>query len=69
VGTAILEPPLIPRGDPLSVRLEENEIGEEIEEPFVELKNKTESLLQKRCYPALILPHKHRDKVSDLEWK
>jgi len=49
--------------------LEENGIGDEIEEPFVELKNKTESLLQKRCYPALILPHKHRDKVSDLEWK
>jgi hypothetical protein len=69
VGTAILEPPLIPRGDPLSVRLEQNEIGGEIEEPFVDLKNKPESLLQKRYYPALILPHEHRDKISDLEWK
>jgi hypothetical protein len=37
VGIAILEPPLIPRGDPLSVLLEENEIGEELEESFSEL--------------------------------
>jgi hypothetical protein len=60
-GTKILEPTLIPRGEPSSVLREENKIGEEIEEPFekieepfVELKDKTKSLPQKKIVPRII---------------
>jgi hypothetical protein len=60
-GTEILEPTLIPRGEPSSVLREENKIGEEIEEPFekieepfVELKDKTKSLPQKKIVRRII---------------
>lgn len=60
-GTEILEPTLIPRGEPSSVLREENKIGEDIkkpfqkiEEPFAEPKDKTESLPQKKIVPRII---------------
>ena len=60
-GTKILEPTLIPRGEPSNVLREENKIGEDIkkpfqkiEEPFVEPKDKTESLPQKNIVPRII---------------